>query len=153
MGFSRKESGMGCHFFSSLFIRMRICGCLSAVSTLLHVPCFRWVLFFCCFSFSVTWELSSVSALVTCLYFKMSKKKTIPAEALCQCVYRMGEGQLVNPWPSVFHDHVGSRISYRDQTTSTPFPPCSLSLRDKPSNMSLGSLNFTLYVFFYKSKM
>ena len=121
---------------------------LSVVSTLLNVPCFRWVLFFRCFSFSVTWELSSVSALVTCLYFKMSKKKTIPAEALCQCVYRMGEGQLVNPWPSVFHDHVGSRISYRDQTTSTPFPPCSLSFRDKPSNLSLGSLNFTVYVFF-----
>ena len=155
MGFSWQESGVGCHFFSSLFIRMHICGCLSLWFLLSCTCSASSGFYFFVVLVSLSCESSPQCLLWSSIYIlKWVRKKKIPAEALCQCVYRMGEGQLVNPWPSVFHDHVGSRIFYRDQTTSTPFPPCSLSFRDKSSNLPLGSLSFTVHFFFFnKSRM
>ena len=70
---------------------------LSVVSTLLHVLCFLWVLFFRCFSFSVMWELSSMSALVIYLYFKMSKKKKNPCRSSLPMCVQDGRGAAGKP--------------------------------------------------------
>ena len=153
MGLFRQELWSGVHFFSSLFIWMQICAYLSLCVFLLSCtsPAYAVFYFFVVFV-SLSHESSPQCLLWSPVYIlkwgrKKKKKKKNPCRSSLPVSVQDGRGAAGKPMTSVFHDHIGSRISYRDQIISKPFPPCSLSFRDKPSNLLLGSLSFTVYIF------
>ena len=154
VGLSRQELWSGVHVFSSLFIWTQIRACLSlcyfyslALASLMLCSIFLFFSFLC----HVRALLSVCFGPLFIFLNEVGKKKKHPCGSSLPVSVQDGRGAAGKPMASVFHDHIGSRISYRDQTTSTPFPPCSSSFRDKPSNLLLDSLSFAVYIVFVKA--